>query len=243
MDKLFEILKEKLGEEVMTEDFQNDLQANIDIMVNDKVKEKVAEEKKALDETTAKELSEFKDDMVTKMDEYIEYVVDEYVKENKVAIESNHKVEMADAIIEATKKVFADHHVELPEDKVDVVKSMEESVSDAKDKLNKEINDKIDVKRENDELKRTIIFMQETKEMTDTDVENVKNLMEGLEYGDEEDYKKKLKIVMDKVNTDDEEIKEEVIADKDKADDKENLDEDIADKDDEKKNEIDKYLN
>ena len=230
MEKLLEALKAKLGDEVITEETIDDLQANFDVIVNEKVQELIVDKEKELEEKSEKEMTEFKDSLIESLDKYIEYASDEYMKENEVALEAGSKVLAAEKIIEAAKGVFKEVGLEIPESEVDHVKELEADITESTEKLNKTVNELIETKKQMFEFEKAVSFQKMTTEITESNIENIHTLLEGLEYSDINDFDRKVKIVIDKL--DKKTIKED--GEKDT--------EDLEDITEETTSDIDKYL-
>jgi len=238
MEKLIEALKAALGEDAISEELINDLQAQFDVTVNEKVQELVAGKETELEEKSAEEMADFKDSLIESLDKYIEYAADEYLKENEVALEAGAKVAAAEKIIEATKFVLEQVGEEIPEDKVDYVKEMETKVSESDAKLNELTQQVIEAKDQMFEFEKALSFQKATLGMTESKVEEVHTLLEGLEFKDVADFDRKVKIVIGKVD----EVKEEKSLEDDETEKNlENLEEEV-DEPVKKVSSIDKYL-
>lgn len=233
MEKLIEALKAKLGEDVISEDLIDDLQAQFEVMVNEKVQEVVTAKETELEEKSAEEMTEFKDSLIESLDKYIEYASDEYMKENEIAIEAGTKVLAAEKIIEAATNVFNEIGLEIPESEIDRVKELEGSLEEATNKLNVVTEEVIDNKTQMFEYEKAISFQKATTDLTESKVEEVHTLLEGLEYKDLADFDRKVKIVMGKLTETKEVIEENDEKDLDNLDE---LDEEV------KTSSIDKYL-
>jgi len=201
MKKLIEALKEKLGEDILSDDVIADLQAQFDVIVNEKVQETITAKETELEEKAEEEMTEFKDSLIESLDKYIEYASDEYLKENEIAIEAGSKVLAAEKIIEATKLVFKEVGMEIPETEIDTYKEMENDLKESTDKLNTIIDENIESSKQIFEYQKAITFSKMTSDLTESKVEKVHTLLEGLEYRDIEDFDRKVKIVIDKIET------------------------------------------
>ncbi len=199
MKKLITALKEKLGDEVITEELMTDLQAQFDVLVNEKVQEIVTIKETELEETSATEMTEFKDSLVESLDKYIEYASDEYLKENEIAIEAGSKVLAAEKIIESARLVFKEVGMEIPESELDHVKEMEADITESTDKLNTAIDEVIESKKQIFEFEKAIKFQKMTSKLTESKIEELHDLLEGLEYKNVKDFERKVNIVMEKV--------------------------------------------
>jgi len=228
MDELIKALKEKLGEDIISEELIDELTASLEIMVNEKVKEVITVKEAELVEKSETEMTEFKDSLIESLDKYIEYASDEYLKENEVALETGAKVLAAEKIIEATKDVFKEVGFEIPDTEVDVVKQLETDLEESTTKLNESINEVIEAKKQMFEFEKAVKFQNLTSDLTESKIEEVHTLLEGLEYKNITDFEKKVKIVKKKLV--------------EKLDDKNDEELDDLTEDEEKESSIDKYL-
>ena len=231
MEKLIAALKEKLGKDILSDELIEELQAEFEIMLNEKVQEKLEVKEKELEEKSEEDMTEFKDSLIESLDKYIEYASDEYLTENEIAIESGAKVLAAEKIIEATKSVFKEVGMEIPESELDHVKQIETDLEESTEKLNTTIEENLDSKKQIFEYKKAVSFQKLTNKLTESKIEEVHTLLEGLEYREINDFDRKVKIVMEKIT------KKVIKEDNDNLDDLENLDEE-----DKNVSSIDKYL-
>lgn len=227
MKELIEAIKEKLGKDILSDELQENLQSQFDIVVNEKVKEIIKTKEQELEESSEKEMQDFKESLVESLDKYIEYASDEYLKENEIAIEAESKILAAEKILEATKNVFKEVGFEIPENEVQHVKELEEKIAENNKKMNTLIEDSIEDKKQVFEYEKAVSFQNLSKNLTESKVEKVHTLLEGLEFKNIEDFERKVKIVLEKVNTK---------SDTKEKDDLEDLEEKKTDYD------IDKYL-
>jgi hypothetical protein len=228
MKELLEALKAKLGDDVITEEMLTDLQAQFDVQMNERVQEALSLKETELGEKTAEEMADFKDSLVESLDSYIEYAADEYLKENEIALEAGSKVRAAEAIIESAKEVFKHVGIVIPEESVDQYKVMEADLEESNTKLNEKIEEVFDSKKQIFEFEKAMAFMKKTSNLTESKINEVHDLMEGLEYQSIFDFEKKVDIILEKVNK---------VVVKEGQEEFENLDEL-----DEKVSSIDKYL-
>jgi hypothetical protein len=235
MKKLIEALQAKLGEEVtFSDELVEDLQSQYEVLINEKVQELVTAKETEIEEKAASEMAEFKDSLIESLDKYIEYASDEYLKENEIAMEAGAKVLAAEKIIEATRAVFENVGLDIPQCDIDTIKDLEEKVEAANDKLNEAIESSFESKEQMFEYEKAISFQKATTDLTETKIESVHTLLEGLEYKDIADFERKVKIVMSKL----EEAPEVIEEDDDKnLDNLEDLEEDAK-----VESSIDKYL-
>ena len=137
-------------------------------------------------------VEEIKEDLASKVDDYISYFVEEWVKENEIAIEKGLRAEIVEDFISALRNVFVEHYIDIPEDKVDVVAEMAEKVADLEAQLNEEINKGISLSKELNEQKKIEAIYTACEGLTQTQVEKLKSLAEGVEFTTEEEFVTKL---------------------------------------------------
>jgi len=132
------------------------------------------------------------DNVVENLDSYLDYVVEEWMTENSLAIEAGIKVEMAESLMDGLKGLFVEHNIEINEDTVDVVAGLEEEVEGLKADANKAITENVTLAKEIASLKADAAFEEMTEGLTLTQVERLKVLSEKLAFDDIEAYKSDL---------------------------------------------------
>ena len=129
------------------------------------------------------------------VDSYLNYMVEEWVKNNQVAIESGLKAEMVEDFMVGLKNLFTEHYVDIPADKVDVVESLSATVEELTAKLNESINSNVELTKKLGESKKVSILNTVCEGLTATQIEKVKTLAESVEFTTESEYTSKLKII------------------------------------------------
>ena len=137
---------------------------------------------------TSKELTE-------KLDSYLNYVVEQYMEENKLAIETSLRTEITEEFISNLHDLFVQHNIDLPDEKVNVVEELAAEVEELQQQLNNAIDANLEMTKSINEYNRQIVFADVAEGLADTQVEKLATLAEGVEYTDSESYKKKLEIV------------------------------------------------
>ena len=160
------------------------------------IKAKVKEESQRLQgeyETKLKEDTETqKAELVEKVDSYLNYVVEEWMQENKIAIERGIKGEIAEDFIGGLKKLFEDHYIDVPDEKYNVLEDQASKIEDLEKKLNEEIEKNVKSNKTIGELKREDIAKAVSEDLTDTQKEKFNKLAEEVEYSNEEDFTTKV---------------------------------------------------
>ena len=163
------------------------------------IKAKVKEESQRLQgeyETKLKEDTETqKAELVEKVDSYLNYVVEEWMQENKIAIERGIKGEIAEDFIGGLKKLFEDHYIDVPDEKYNVLEDQASKIEDLEKKLNEEIDKNVELNKTNGELKREDIAKAVSADLTDIEKEKFNKLAEEVEYSNEEDFTTKVKTI------------------------------------------------
>ena len=155
--------------------------------------EKIAEQvEQELVEQFEVAVEQVKEDLAAKVDDYLNYMAEEWMKDNELAVETGLRNEIAEDFIGALRNVFVEHYIDIPEDKVDVVSEMAEKVSALEDQLNEQINSAIELKKELNEHKKFEAIYAVCEGLTQTQVEKLKSLAEGVEFTTEEEFAYKL---------------------------------------------------
>ncbi len=148
-----------------------------------------------LEEQAAAELATFKETIVEKVDGYLNYVVEQWMEENQVAIDSGLRTEIAEDFISGLKNLFVEHYIEVPEEKYDVMDELQTKTEELESKLNESIDANIELAKELEELKASKIFEEQTKGLADTEVAKLKKLVEGIDFGSEDLYREKISVI------------------------------------------------
>jgi len=160
--------------------------------------EKIAEQVETqLVEQFETAVEQVKEDLAAKVDDYLNYMAEEWMKENELAVDSGLRNEIAEDFISALRNVFVEHYIDIPEDKVDVVSEMAEKVSALEDQLNEQINSAIELKKELNEHKKFEAIYAVCEGLTQTQVEKLKSLAEGVEFTTEEEFAAKLSTLVE----------------------------------------------
>ena len=179
------------GEE-LSEDFQNKARTIFETAI----KTKVVEIKEELNESYAtalvEELDKIKGDLTERVDSYLEYVSDEWIQENALAVEAGLKTEMTESFLEGMKGLFEEHYVTIPEEKYDVLNSMVDKLDEMEDKLNEQISKNVALNQRLAESTSDVIFADVTEGLADTQKDKLATLAENLEFESDTDYREKL---------------------------------------------------
>ena len=227
-------MKKPMNAMAKMEESELDIKADVDALVGDSdlseefkqkaatifeaaIKAKVKEESQRLQgeyETKLKEDTEtHKAELVEKVDSYLNYVVEEWMQENKIAIERGIKGEIAEDFIGGLKKLFEDHYIDVPDEKYNVLEDQASKIEDLEKKLNEEIEKNVKLNKDNGELKKEDIIKASSEDLTDVEAEKFNKLAEEVEYSNEEDFTSKVKTIKESYFGKKEEVKSNDIDD------------------------------
>ena len=178
--------------EDLSEDFKDKAATIFEAAVKSKTREEIARLYQAtVDEFDAK-LEESKEEMTDKVDTYLNYVVEEWTKENELAIERGLKGEIAEDFISGLKQLFEDHYIDIPDEKYDVLGAQSDKIAELEEKVNEVLEQNIALKDKNGSLVREQVVVEVSEDLTDTEVEKFKSLVEDVDFVDEESFRSKL---------------------------------------------------
>jgi hypothetical protein len=181
-----------LGGEELSEEFREKAKVVFEAALNSKVKEiqETLETQYATQLEEAKE--ELKTSLVERVDSYLEYVCEEWMTENELAVEHGIKSEMTESFLSGMKNLFEEHYVTIPEDKYDVLESMVEKLDEMETKLNEQIDKNIGLNKRLAESSAQDVLTQVSSGLAETQKEKLASLAESVEFESEEEYREKL---------------------------------------------------
>ena len=179
----------------LSEEFKTQVQTVFEAAVVSKINSELD----TLEESFAAKLQEstkqIHDELSEKVDSYLNYVVEEWVKENELAIDRGIKAEITEEFIGGHKQLFEDHYIDVPEEKVDVVDSLADRVEELESKLNEQIESNVNLSAQVKEFQKSEILGEVSGELTDIEGEKLKSLSEGVGFEDAEQYKTSLETI------------------------------------------------
>ena len=178
------------------EELSEEFQSKARTIFETAIKSKVAEIKEELNESYAnalvEELETIKTGLTERVDSYLEYVADEWMQENKLAVENGLKTEMTESFLEGMKSLFEEHYVTIPEEKYDVLNSMVDKLDEMEGKLNEQIERNVALNSRLAESTADVIFADVAEGLADTQKDKLASLAENVEFESETDYREKL---------------------------------------------------
>ena len=178
------------------EDLSEEFQEKARTIFEAALRSKVSEIKETLEEqysnVLAEEVEEIKAELAERVDSYLEYVADEWISENALAVEQGLKTEMTESFLQGMRGLFEEHYVTIPEEKYNVLESMVEKLDDMETKLNEQIEKNISLNKRLSESVADGIFEQVSEGLADTQKDKLASLSESVEFESEIEYREKL---------------------------------------------------
>ena len=188
-------VKALFGEEDLSEEFKEKAATIFETAVVTKINEHIENYKSTINESFAEDTQAIKDELSEKMDTYLDYVVEEWAKDNELAIEQGLKAELTEDFMSGLKNLFEDHYIDIPETKVDVVEELAAKNEELQSQLNAEMEKNMEAKKAIEENDQQKIIDEVTEGLAETQKEKFQTLAEGVEFKDKESFQKKLSII------------------------------------------------
>ena len=179
-------------DEELSEEFKEKAATIFEAAVKSKIRSEVERIEMEKTQEIAEEINNVRDELTEKVDNYMNYVVEEWMKENEIAIERGLKGEIAEDFISGLKALFEEHYVDVPDEKYDILGQQSEKIDELEAKLNEQIEKNAEMKKSHDVLVRDRVFTECSSDLADTEVEKFKSLAEEVDFSNEESFKEKL---------------------------------------------------
>jgi hypothetical protein len=191
-EKMKEDIDALLSGENLSEEFVTKASTIFEAAVIARAEEVIAEAEAELMNQFESAVEEIKEDLAAKVDDYLNYMVEEWMKENEIAIEKGLRAEIVEDFIGGLRNLFVEHYIDIPADKVDVVEELATKVQDLESSLNEEINRGIELSKELNEQKKIEAIYTACEGLSQTQVEKLKSLAENVEFTTEEEFTTKV---------------------------------------------------
>ena len=149
----------------------------------------------SLEEKYAADVADYKEGIVEKIDSYLNYVVENYIKDNELAIENGLRTEIAEDFMAGLKVLFKEHYIEVPEEKYDVIGELQAKAEELEAKLDEAIGHNVDLNKEVTSLKRIAVVEELSKDLADTEAAKLGKLLEGVDFENEDLYREKVSVI------------------------------------------------
>lgn len=176
------------GEEALAEGFKDKAAVIFEAAVKSKVTAEVQRLEESYAEKLAEESETARGEIVEKVDGYLNYVVEQWMETNEVAVTNGLRTEIAENFIDSLQSLFVENYIEVPESKVDMVDELAGKVEELEEQLNKTVGDNIDLAEKVADYRREDILREATVGMAETEVEKLRTLAEGVEYESQESF-------------------------------------------------------
>ena len=180
------------GEGDLSEEFKRKAATVFEAAVKSKIRTEIERLENEYEEKLKEGVESATEEMTDKVDTYLNYVTEEWMKENELAIERGLKGEIAEDFISGLKQLFEDHYIDIPDEKYDVLEAQSEKISELESKLSETIERNVSLKNNNASLVKEQVMSEVSDDLADTEIEKFKSLVDDVDYSDEESYREKL---------------------------------------------------
>jgi flagellar motor protein MotB len=188
MDVLF-------GGEELSEEVREKAATIFEAAVNARLVSEIARIEEQFNERIVEELEEKIEQLEENVDKYLSYAVDQWAEDNEIAIESGLKSEVVEGFIQGLKGLFEENYVDIPDDKIDLVSELSQQVAELEEKVNAVVTENFELRDYVDTLEVEQVFAEAVEALPLTQADKLRNLVEGIEYTDVEEFTKKLNII------------------------------------------------
>jgi len=203
-DEKKEMMKKKMKEDIdalfaddstISEEFKSKVSTIFEARVQDRVAQIEEETEERYAGMLEEAVESIKQDLTEKVDDYLSYIVEQWMEENQIAIESGLRSEMTEDFIAGLRNLFAEHYIDVPAEKVDLVDELAGKVEELETKLNEEIERGVSYAKALVESRKKEITAEVCEGLIATQVEKIKTLAESVEFSTEDEYKEKLETI------------------------------------------------
>jgi len=179
----------------LSEEFKEKAATIFETAVKTRIQEQVKVLESQYEEKLSKETETVKEAMVEKVDSYLNYVVEEWMKENELAVERGIRTEIAEDFITGLKSLFKEHYIDVPEEKYNVLDDLTNQTKDLESKLNEQIEKNVNLSKEVSDLQKREAIAEVSEDLTDTETEKFVSMAENVEFDSAEKFKEKLETI------------------------------------------------
>ena len=179
----------------LSEEFKDKAATIFEAAVKTRIKEQTKILEAQFEKKLASETETVKEAMVEKVDSYLNYVVEEWMKENELAVERGIRTEIAEDFITGLKGLFKEHYIDVPEEKYNVLEDLTDQVKDLEGKLNEQIEKNVNLSKDVSESNREKLIAQVSEDLADTEKEKFSSMAENVEYDSAEKFQEKLETI------------------------------------------------
>jgi len=182
-------------EATLSEEFKEKAEVIFEAAIKSKLSEEIDRLEEKYNEELAEEVESTKAELVEKVDSYLNYVVENWMEENKLAVQTGLRTEIAESFMNNLKDLFTESYIEVPESKVDLVDDLADQVAELEESLNSTTASAIQMAEELEAYKREAIIQEASRDLADTQVEKLKSLVDDIDFDNEETFAQKVATV------------------------------------------------
>jgi len=182
-------------DETISDEFKSKVSTIFEARVQDRINQLEEETESRYAGMLEEAVESIKQDLTEKVDDYLSYIVEQWMEENEIAIESGLRSEMTEDFIAGLRNLFAENYIDVPAEKVDLVEELAAKVEELEGKLNEEIDRGVSYAKALVESRKSELTREVCEGLTDTQVEKIKSLAESVEFSTEDEYKEKLETI------------------------------------------------
>jgi len=183
--------------ETLSEDFKAKAKVIFENVVINRVKTEIARISNELTTENAKNMSVIKESLIEKVDGYLSYVVEQWVLQNEIALESGIKTEILEDFVSGLRNLFEDHYIEVPNERFDVLSDLQDQLNTTKKKLDEATTENAKISKAFSDLRKNEIISVVSKDLVSTDAEKLKSLAEELTFEDDASFERKVQTIRD----------------------------------------------
>jgi hypothetical protein len=179
----------------LSEDFKSKATSIFEAAVIARVNSEMEKVASSLEEKYAADVADYKDSIVERIDSYLNYVVENWMQENELALENGLRTEIAEDFMSGLKVLFKEHYIEVPEERYDVIGELQANAEELSAKLDEAINRSVELNKEVTSLKRAAVVEEMSKDLADTEAAKLGKLLEGVDFENENLYREKVSVI------------------------------------------------
>ena len=183
------------ADDTLSEEFVERATTVFEAAVVSKVNEQLEKISTNFEAELSEEIEKLETELSEKLDSYLDYVVEQWMGENQLAVEQGIKAEMVENFIGGLKDLFEEHYVEIPDEKVDVVEELADKAQELETRLDEEISKNVELKKVAESFAKDKLIENVAEDLTDTQKAKFKTLAEGIDYTDQESYVEKIEVI------------------------------------------------
>lgn len=183
------------SEATLSEEFKEKTAIIMEAAIKSKLKAEVARLEESYEEQLNEAVEAIEEDLVEKINSYLNYVAESWMEENKVAIQSGLRAEIAEKFMNKLKDLFVESYIDVPEEKLDLVDDLAEQVESLEEELNSMIEEQMTMREELEAYKRQEIIFEMSDGLADTQIDRLAELAEGVDFDDEDTFRKRVAVI------------------------------------------------